>query len=333
MRSRAPVLFSIALVSLVCVGLAGAQVAPPIKPISPTAPIAPKVAALPAGIAKSQAKLPPVSNLGASTSSPTAAALFRTQYGVNRCALGQVCTLIGKELGTHRPGSALPTGMRLTRQDTFDLAQPFDVPVTSWTRSAIRFSVPPKGVAPGKYYVAVRTAANKRVSNLLEIELVSVPSDVRDFDQDGADAISKGGTDCDDLNPNSYPGRTEVYDLKDIDEDCDPSTFGMLDTDGDGYASAYACNVTSVGTAPDVKAEWTCGGDCRDARFSIKPGEMFCADANVILICPPAGSRGTKWPEDSRFLPSSYEKYDCPSLGSGYKCVTQPNHLGVCQHP
>lgn len=58
-----------------------------------------------------------------------------------------------------------------------------------------------------------------------------------DKDGDGYKAIHCGGDDCDDNNPNRSPGNTEICDSNGIDEDCDASTVGDLDEDGDGYIS------------------------------------------------------------------------------------------------
>lgn len=74
-----------------------------------------------------------------------------------------------------------------------------------------------------------------------------------DADGDGARAIACGGDDCDDENPDRFPGNTEICDAMDRDEDCDPTTFGFRDLDGDGVADAACCNGDN------------CGTDCNDA--------------------------------------------------------------------
>ena len=47
-----------------------------------------------------------------------------------------------------------------------------------------------------------------------------------------------GGNDCDDRDPNRFPGNPEVCDPRGIDEDCDPKTVGEVDKDGDGFISS-----------------------------------------------------------------------------------------------
>lgn len=80
--------------------------------------------------------------------------------------------------------------------------------------------------------------------------------EVRDSDTDGFAAVACGGTDCDDHNSEIHPGATEVCDDHDVDEDCDPLSFGFRDRDGDGAASNACCN----GTGPARQ----CGLDCND---------------------------------------------------------------------
>jgi hypothetical protein len=68
---------------------------------------------------------------------------------------------------------------------------------------------------------------------------VCVP-DPFDADQDGHGSIETGGDDCDDTNPTIYPGANEVCDT--IDQDCNPSNFGGIDRDGDGFHDAACRN-------------------------------------------------------------------------------------------
>ncbi|WP_144394519.1 MopE-related protein [Pleionea sediminis] len=58
-----------------------------------------------------------------------------------------------------------------------------------------------------------------------------------DKDGDGHHALKCGGDDCDDRDPNRFPGNLEICDAKGIDEDCDATTVGDVDNDGDGFVS------------------------------------------------------------------------------------------------
>ena len=88
-----------------------------------------------------------------------------------------------------------------------------------------------------------------------------------DSDGDGVESIACGGTDCDDANANRHPGHMEVCDVLRFDEDCDPTTFGVRDADGDGTADAACCN-----DGPDGVAH--CGRDCDDSSDAVEPGQV-----------------------------------------------------------
>ncbi|MFO0682232.1 MAG: MopE-related protein [Sandaracinus sp.] len=81
-----------------------------------------------------------------------------------------------------------------------------------------------------------------------------------DEDGDGHRAASCGGDDCDDADAARYPGNTESCDPDGHDEDCDPTTVGPRDADGDGATDAACCNGAS------------CGEDCDDAQASVHVG-------------------------------------------------------------
>ena len=80
---------------------------------------------------------------------------------------------------------------------------------------------------------------------------------VPDADGDGVASTACGGIDCDDSDPNRFPGNPEVCDSS-HDEDCDPTTVGE-DLDRDGYPSTECCNGSE------------CGGDCDDTRAGVSP--------------------------------------------------------------
>jgi hypothetical protein len=90
-------------------------------------------------------------------------------------------------------------------------------------------------------------------------------NDCVDGDGDGHLATPCGGDDCDDSDPNVHPGVMEVCDSANKDEDCDPSTFGHHDGDGDGYDSNACCNALPGGGM-------NCGLDCNDSRAGVHPG-------------------------------------------------------------
>ncbi len=83
--------------------------------------------------------------------------------------------------------------------------------------------------------------------------------DVPDADGDGADSIACGGDDCDDDDPDRFPGNEEVCDAEGHDEDCDGATLGGRDVDRDGFVSDVCCN-------DDV-----CGLDCADGIGAVHP--------------------------------------------------------------
>lgn len=109
--------------------------------------------------------------------------------------------------------------------------------------------------------------------------------DCADADGDGAADAMCGGTDCDDTDPEVFPGATEVCDGS-RDEDCDPATLGP-DADGDGYVDESCCNGDTCGLDCDdtvgginPEAVDACGGgdeDC-DGEIDENPSETFYRD-------------------------------------------------------
>lgn len=87
-----------------------------------------------------------------------------------------------------------------------------------------------------------------------------------DDDADGHNSTACGGDDCDDANATRYPGNTEVCDRNDVDEDCDPSTYGVRDGDADGVVDQVCCNGTN------------CGLDCDDSQPGVNPTAVEACD-------------------------------------------------------
>ena len=97
--------------------------------------------------------------------------------------------------------------------------------------------------------------------------------DCIDEDGDGFGAVSCGGDDCDETDPDRFPGNPEVCDAAGHDEDCNDATFGP-DSDSDGFVSSLCCN------GPD-----NCGTDCDDALNTVNPGAAETCNANVDDDC------------------------------------------------
>lgn len=124
-----------------------------------------------------------------------------------------------------------------------------------------------------------------------------------DLDGDGHASVASGGDDCDDTNPQRYPGKAEVCDH--IDDDCDNTTFGNKDSDQDGYIDAKCTN-------PVAGTDYKGGNDCDDTNPQIKPGAQICANSTSVNMCDNGGQFVTL------------------SCGSNLKCYAQPNMLGIC---
>lgn len=92
---------------------------------------------------------------------------------------------------------------------------------------------------------------------------------VTDADGDGHDSVACGGDDCDDDDPNRYPGNPERCDEEGHDEDCNPLTIAGDDgdADGDGEIDRACCNGA------------TCGTDCDDDDRAVHPGARELCNA------------------------------------------------------
>lgn len=133
-----------------------------------------------------------------------------------------------------------------------------------------------------------------------------------DQDGDGHIRMRCGGSDCDDTDPDRFPGNAEVCDANHHDEDCDPSTFGARDQDYDESLDASCCNRSETGS-------WHCGTDCDDRNPAIVAQAQICLDDSTVRICnPSAQPNGVLW-----------ENHSCLSVGA-QRCQKQPNGTGIC---
>lgn len=128
-----------------------------------------------------------------------------------------------------------------------------------------------------------------------------------DADHDSVRAVECGGTDCDDHDANRRPGNPEVCDTAGHDEDCDPTTFGIRDVDGDGFPDSLCRNVDPV-----THAVLSQGTDCDDHRPFVRPGSQICVNDSTVSVCRGPGTLELKCP-----APTPY-------------CAHQPNDVGVC---
>ena len=116
-----------------------------------------------------------------------------------------------------------------------------------------------------------------------------------DFDGDGYEDASCGGTDCDDLDAATYPGAFELCDFGDndcdglVDEGWDADTDGWTTCNGDcddgnGLTNPNAnevcdfvdndCDsIVDEGFDNDVDGYTTCDGDCDDTEPTANPGQ------------------------------------------------------------
>lgn len=68
-----------------------------------------------------------------------------------------------------------------------------------------------------------------------------------DNDGDGHASLRTSGDDCNDNDATTFPGNVEICDARGHDEDCDPTTVGNKDSDGDGYNDSKCFNTGADG--------------------------------------------------------------------------------------
>lgn len=135
----------------------------------------------------------------------------------------------------------------------------------TWKPGEVTFRVPNN--APfGDYDLTIVDEAMKPLSNPVRMFLARTAAEIvancsanADADGDGNDREECGGDDCDDGDPRRYRGGIEICDEENLDEDCDPNTFGLRDSDRDGFFDAACCNPGG------------CGDDCNDHRRTQNP--------------------------------------------------------------
>ncbi len=123
--------------------------------------------------------------------------------------------------------------------------------------------------------------------NALDEDCSGVVND-KDLDGDGYRDVACGGNDCDDGNPNSHPGATEIQDTSD--NDCD----GLVD---EGLIPAGAIIITEVMYDPAAVADtageyfevtnvWSRPVNLRSFRFYDlnSPADSFTVTADIVIL-------------------------------------------------
>ena len=112
---------------------------------------------------------------------------------------------------------------------------------------------------------------------IFDIDAISVPDvapGVCEFDGDGFFDVACRGTDCDDLDPNVFPGAPEICDAKD--SDCDTV---IPPNEADVDADQYVQCTPYVGSVPGILG----GNDCNDSNPNIYPNN---SNANCDCAAP-----------------------------------------------
>jgi hypothetical protein len=259
---------------------------------------------------------------------PKDAALIRID---GNCIADQECFLYGHNLGRHDGLGRAPAGFELVATSA---KGSLVLPITAWTENLIAFTSPSVG---GPYTVSLRSTSSSKVLSSVSMRVhvpppPPPPNKARapmDDDHDNVDAM----TDCDDWDPLVHPTQVEVNESNDKDEDCDPTTYGKMDSDGDGHFDARFCNIFKTGSGADRYFAYNCGDDCDDRNNAVFPGQMTCdprgADPTIIVLC--VGHSGTGPADPRSTFNGTWAALSCKYYaGDTGHCVRQPNGTGIC---
>jgi len=133
------------------------------------------------------------------------------------------------------------------------------------------------GLPPGDPVVGVRVTDTEGATAVASVTLHVLSADA---DGDGALGLAYGGTDCDDADPDVFPGASER--CNGVDDDCDgavdegaldPVTW-YRDADGDGHGAPGDTRDTCSPPSGFVAL----ADDCDDTRASVFPGAVEVCD-------------------------------------------------------
>ncbi len=132
-----------------------------------------------------------------------------------------------------------------------------------------------------------------------------------DADEDGVDAVSCGGLDCDDDDPAVLPGAEEICNLRDDDCDGEADEGVEPDADGDG-AAAVACG----------------GDDCDDRDPDVRPGVEDICDNNRDDDCDGHRDEGCNGPvcEDFALCTDRCGREDDPCVDACWAATSPECH-------